>query len=90
MGVGTFFCAYVILSIWSAAVDILFRELHFIDESTGELYAIRFVNYTKLGLLKTFPFLIGLTIGLMFRLIYEGVSAFVKTIMPKSKKTVSA
>jgi hypothetical protein len=44
----------------------------------SEYYVSMLAKYTKIGILKTLPFIWGLTIGFVFRMIYEFVAIFVR------------
>lgn len=81
-GIVVFLCAYIGLGFWLEFATPLGWGIYDIGEtqSIGSRYMSMSAKYVKMGYIKTFPFLVGLTCGFMLRVIIIAVNKFFKAI----------
>ncbi len=84
-GLISFISLYVVCGIWIAAFEMIETD-YCDDRSLTEKYSSRFTKYVKLGIVKTFPLALGLTIGFIIRITFDGVVKFFGSIKISFKK----
>jgi len=91
------FVCYVVSSVWEEFAHAFFTWNTFVDvdnsfegKSLTERYQITLSSFAKMGIVKTFPFIFGMTLGYMCRFVLCEIRIFLKYIRISFKKEEKA
>ncbi len=79
--------AYVAFGFFVETMTLTFKDFSswMSDRTLTEKYMSMVVRFVKMGLLITFPFLLGLTTGFLIRFVFDGIVKFFRAIRPGFK-----